>query len=130
MNDTQSSISELDKAISISAKESRTVEFGLNAEEAIDIENHKDKLIAERIKDIIHYRELRKQYANRVFIFMCIWSGVTFLVLMLKGLMGRQFELNDTVLVTLTGGTTISVIGLVGFIVQGLFNSNHHIKSK
>lgn len=36
MNDTQSSISELDKAISISAKESRTVEFGLNAEEAIE----------------------------------------------------------------------------------------------
>ena len=129
MNKIQSSISDLNKAISISAKESKSVEDNLSAEETIDIEFHKDELLSERINDIIHYRELRKEYAYKVFMFMCIWCVLTFSILIIKGSL-HKFDLSETVLVTLTGGTTVSVIGLVGFIIQGLFNSNNHYRTK
>lgn len=75
----------------------------------------------EQIKDLRHYRELRQSYSCKVYVFMCVWSGLMFGVLLLQGL--GALSLGNAVLVTLAGGTTASVIGLVGFIVQGLFNS-------
>ena len=93
--------------------------------EASYLDELQKALLGQQIKDIIHYRELRKKYANRVFFFMCIWSALSFLILLFHGCC-KWFHLSDTILVTLTGGTTVSVIGLVGFIIQGLFNSKNN----
>lgn len=123
---------DLDKAISDSAKSvqnQQPAENRLNDEECREIENIKRRLLEEEIRDIVDYRDLRNKYANRVFWFMCVWSALTFAVLVTKGFW-ECFDLNDTVLVTLTGGTTVSVIGLVGFIIQGLFNSNNKRKER
>lgn len=82
------------------------------------------QLLREQVTDVSHYRELRNTYAFRVFIFMCCWSSAVFLILMLKGFFPHCFLISDMVMTTLVGGTTISVVGLVGFMMQGLFHSN------
>ena len=128
MDNAQIQSEDLERAIAKSVNKSKPTDS--SNDEACDIERNRDLLLSEQIKDIVHYRVLRGKYGNRVFVFMCIWSGLTFALLLLKGFLGQQFELNDSVLVTLTGGTTVSVIGLVGFIVQGLFNSTHSQKPK
>ena len=118
------------RAIEISAKLSKPVHDGFKIDEEYMFESNRNQLIAEQINDIRHYRELRKEYASKVFKFMCAWSGLMFTILLFKGFMGNCFELSDTVLVTLTGGTTVSVIGLVGFMMQGLFHSKNSKENK
>ena len=81
-----------------------------------------NQLVFQKIKDLEHYRKLRKTYAFLVFTFMCIWSALMFGIIINNKRCG--LEVSDIVLTTLAGGTSISVIGLVGFIVQGLFNSS------
>ena len=67
--------------------------------------------------------ELMKPYANRVFGFLicyCLFVGVT---LMLQGFRIGSFNLSDTVMAVIAGSTAASAIGLVGFVVSGLFKS-------
>jgi hypothetical protein len=81
---------------------------------------HKEELLV----DLVHYRELRKMFGNRVFFFMCVWCAIVFAIVIMAGCRGWfDFKLADGVLITLIGGTTASVIGLVGFVIQGLFHS-------
>lgn len=77
--------------------------------------------LKEQNKDIIDNRKLRNQYALYCFIFMCIWCVFVLSVVLLQGFVVGGFVLSDMVLSTLIGGTTISIIGLVGFIMKGLF---------
>lgn len=95
----------------------------LECQESISLAQDQRNLMQERIKDTIHYRELRKTYAWRVFLFICCWSVAVLLILLSKGFFSSYFELSDIVLTTLVGGTTVSVVGLVGFMMQGLFHS-------
>lgn len=101
------------------------------AAESQMISGDQDEYLQEQIEDLKHYRELRNKYARCVFVFMCVWAGIMFLILIMKGWWGQCFTLSDTILTTLVGGTTVSVIGLVGFMMQGLFHSNgSHRKQK
>lgn len=109
---------------------SQTNDSGISYVETKEINHDQYKFIQEQVKDLQHYRGLRDKYARRVFIFMCIWSGFVFAILITKGLSARHFTLSDTVLTTLVGGTTVSVVGLVGFMMQGLFHSNGSNGSK
>ena len=76
----------------------------------------------EIIKDLIHYRGLRQKFSNKVFRFLTTWCICVLALILLSGFFDT-FKISDAVLVTLCGGTTVSAIGLVGFIVQGLFNN-------
>lgn len=98
--------------------------------EGLDLEEEQRREIHERCEDVVANRGLRKEYASKVFIFMCAWSALVFLIVILDALtynppIGVQkdlsFRLSSSVMTTLIGGTTVSVIGLVGFIVKGLF---------
>ena len=67
--------------------------------------------------------ELMKPYANRVFgflVFYCIFVAIT---LLLQGFRILGFELSDTVMAVIAGSTAASAIGLVGFVVSGLFKA-------
>mgnify|MGYP000130016367 CR=1 FL=1 len=87
--------------------------------------NQQTEILKEELKDKQHYRDLRKTYADRVFNFMCIWCIVVFLIVIADAISVLSFfHIDTSVLCTLIGGTTISVIGLVGFMMQGLFHSN------
>ncbi len=75
----------------------------------------------EQLKDIISNRNLREEYAKKVLRFLYIYCAVVVTLLILQGFHIYNFKLADLVVVTLVGGTAISVIGLVGFVIRGLF---------
>lgn len=105
-----------DSNLTESADEDRTFQAG------------KIDLLKEQITDVAHYRDLRSKYASRVFGFMWIWAAFVLVILLIRGFFPNCFTLSDVVLTTLVGGTTISVVGLVGFMMQGLFHSNNSKK--
>ena len=95
--------------------------------------------IRERCKDVKVNRELRKEYASKVYIFMCVWCGLVFLIIILDALTytpadscskDLSFRVSNTVMTTLIGGTTVAVIGLVGFIIKGLFSNPNNDEKK
>lgn len=60
-------------------------------------------------------------YAHRTFVFMCIYCGVVALLLILSGWQSSGFHLDDGVLKVLTGSTGVTVLGLVGMVLTGIF---------
>jgi hypothetical protein len=60
-------------------------------------------------------------YANRTFIFMCIYCAVVAILLILSGWKSSGFQLEDGVLKVLTGSTGVTVLGLVGMVLTGIF---------
>ena len=72
---------------------------------------------------------MMRPYANRVFNFLvgyCLFVGA---VVLLDGFKYRGFDLSDGVLSVIAGSTAASAIGLVGFVVSGLFKPQNE-KSK
>lgn len=108
-----------------------------------DLEQNSGKIYAECVRKLQNENaelelniELKKQYSNNIFAFMCVWTIFVFIIIFLDAFTYTpektsllyekdiSFDISDNVLVTLIGGTTISVIGLVGFVIQGLFPTN------
>lgn len=77
----------------------------------------------ERLKGIQQDRTERKKYAGRIFVLVSSWLGAILGILLLQGLLGSHgcFDLSDSVLMTLLGGTTGSVIAVVVLVVKYLF---------
>lgn len=67
-------------------------------------------------------RDQRKDFAERVYYFACVYMVFVFLILFLSGSTGTHFKLNDTVLVTLLRTTTANVIGVFAIVVTYLFS--------
>jgi hypothetical protein len=87
----------------------------------------KDKL-ALRIEQLNHQLgrnasldELIKPYAAKSFWFMCIYCAFAALVLTFNAFKWWNFQLAEGVLQTLVGSTAVSVIGLVGMVLTGVF---------
>ena len=87
------------------------------------INQEKINILQEEAKGVRQNRILKQFFAMRVFYFMCIWSGLLFSIIIVNGF-SEKLDISSVVEVTLAGGTTITTIGLVGFIVQGLFMKN------
>lgn len=66
-------------------------------------------------------RNQRKSYANKFFVFLCVYMGLVFLVLILCGFSLFGFTLSDTVLIALITTTTANVIGIFAFVIHYLF---------
>ncbi|MBJ7417939.1 MAG: hypothetical protein JHC88_21225 [Niveispirillum sp.] len=64
-------------------------------------------------------RSLRENYANRVFYYLCTYSFGAFSLIVLSGI--GFLEIPEAVLTTIVGSTALAAIGLVGFVVSGLF---------
>ncbi len=52
---------------------------------------------------------------------MCVYCGGVWLMLMLRGFEDLGFRLPDSVLQLLVGSTAVTVIGLVGMVLTGVF---------
>lgn len=89
-------------------------------EEEYSLDRAKLEYQIEKNKDIAHNRAMRKDIAGKVYNFLVWWCIALYTILIFQGWFD-SFDLSDTILVTLCGGTTVSTIGLVGFIVKGLF---------
>ena len=65
----------------------------------------------------------RKEYAKRIFILMCFWLAGMFALLLLQGSLSRPqlFNLSESVLLAVIGGTTLNVLGIFIIVVNYLF---------
>ena len=66
-------------------------------------------------------REQRKDFADRIFSFVCNYMIFVCIVLFLKAIT-PQFYLSDNVIITLLGTTTANVIGILIIVVNSLFS--------
>lgn len=85
--------------------------------------------VREDLNEKIANRGMRKVAAICVFTFMCVWSIALWVLIWWIGVT-HNFEYSANVLVTLIGGSSVSVIGLVGFVVKGLFGSSAEGRAK
>lgn len=73
------------------------------------------------IEDLIQDRDQRKVYGTRLFRLMVSWLCGVFIVIVLSGFNLFSFKLSTTVLTTLIGSTTASVLGLFAIVANYLF---------
>lgn len=64
--------------------------------------------------------EMRKEYASLTFKFVCYYMSFVFLILFLSG-SPSLFTMSDSVLITLLGTTTATIISLFAIVVNYLF---------
>jgi hypothetical protein len=68
--------------------------------------------------------EERKKYAHRTFCLICAWLTSVFLLLLLQGFEGfpaSRFVLDKTIIITVVGTTTASVLGIFIVVMHYLF---------
>jgi hypothetical protein len=85
-----------------------------NAETQTILEHNQDRRIN---------RKLRTKYADQVFCYLTYYSGFVGIIVMFSGLKPWSLSLPEIVLSTLVGSTAAAAIGLVGFVVNGLFKN-------
>lgn len=96
-------------------------------ERAIRVADQNFKLREERsqLKQELSSRKELDQlivpYAAKAFGFMCVYCGFVALVLLADGLSAFGFSLPHGVLKLLVGSTAVTVIGLVGMVLTGVF---------
>lgn len=64
---------------------------------------------------------LLEPYAHRIYWFLVGYCGTILGLLLLQGFRFWNFDLPESVLLVISGSTAVSAIGLVGFVVSGLF---------
>lgn len=67
--------------------------------------------------------EMMRPYADRVFLFLVGYCLFVALLILLEGFRVGEFDIADGVLGVIAGSTAVAAIGLVGFVVSGLFGS-------
>ncbi len=84
-----------------------------------------ERLNDEEIRDRQQNRAQRKEYADNIFTFLCVYMLFVGLIITGVGNSHCGFELSDTVLIALITTTTANVIGIFVFVVKYLFNPKH-----
>ena len=93
----------------------------LDEELRADLAQHQVAHLKENNLNLQSTRRLRQSVARAVYWFMVGWSLSVLALLILDGFKISGFNLPPTVLAALIGSTTASVIGMVAFLVKGLF---------
>ena len=90
-----------------------------------------EQLRNETLKDRQQDRAQRKEFAGKIYWLVAFWLGGVGVILLLSGWQHsawfpycRPFQLSDGVLMTLIGGTSASVIGLMVIVANYLFPKN------
>lgn len=96
------------------------VEERIRKEELRKLELQNESLEGENKGDA-QDREQRKDFADRIFSFVCNYMIFVCIVLFLKA-NTPQFYLSDNVIITLLGTTTANVIGILIIVVTYLFS--------
>lgn len=92
-------------------------------DEALETEERKAKVagLQQDWRDKEANRKLRNEYAGKVFDYLLAYTFGAFILILLEGSGIGGFDLPDAALVVVVGSTAVSAIGLVGFVVSGLF---------
>lgn len=67
--------------------------------------------------------EMVKPYANRIFWFVAAYCVGVGIMIWMTGFRFQTFYLSDVVLGVIAGSTAVSVIGLIGIVLTGLFGA-------
>lgn len=92
----------------------------VNAIDELDEKADKN-LENQRLKDAESNRHLREGYANKVYGYLVAYSAAALTLVVADGFKIFGFDLDTTVVSIIVGSTAVSAIGLVGFVVKGLF---------
>jgi hypothetical protein len=76
--------------------------------------------LQEQNEDLRQDRSERKDYADRIFQLVCLWLGAVGFIVFLQATSPR-FNLPDSVLLAILGGTTASVISIFIIVANYLF---------
>lgn len=85
-----------------------------------------NNILAEELEGIKQDRAQRKEFAIRIFNFVSLYMLGVFFVLVMSGITCNNFLLSDTVLVTLLGTTTATIIGVFNFVARYLFHNKNN----
>ncbi len=93
----------------------------------LSAENERLRADIEGLKGQQAYDDVRTRmmepYAGKVFRFLIGYCAFVGVVILLSGFKVGGFDISDTVLGIIAGSTAASAIGLVGFVVSGLFGA-------
>lgn len=93
----------------------------------LSAENERLRANVERLEGQETYDDVRKRmmepYAGKVFNFLIGYCAFVGMIILLSGFKIGGFKISDTVLGIIAGSTAASAIGLVGFVVSGLFGA-------
>ena len=81
----------------------------------------KNAALEEENKGDSQDRDQRKEFADKIFSFVCLYMFAVFFILFLCA-SPNSFCLSDSVLITLLGTTTANVIGILIIVVTYLFS--------
>jgi hypothetical protein len=93
--------------------------IGQLSEELAKVTAERDKLLESR--EVVIARML-KEYVDKVFLFVAWYCGTVGLFIFLCGL-NQGFVLPEPILGIIAGSTAVSVIGLIGLVITGLFGN-------
>lgn len=82
-----------------------------------------NELLAEELESHRQDRDQRKDFAMKIFDFVSLYMLGVFVLLVLSGIECNRFRLSDSVLLTLLGTTTATIIGVFNFVARYLFHS-------
>lgn len=82
-----------------------------------------NELLVEELAGKKQDRDQRKEFANKIFDFMCWYIIAVFAVIILKGITVNCFYVSDDIILALLGTTAVEVIGTFAFIARYLFGS-------
>jgi len=68
--------------------------------------------------------KMAEPYANKVFGFLVGYCLFVAAIILMNGFQCTGFHISDVVLGVIAGSTAVAAIGLVGFVVSGLFGAS------
>ena len=101
----------------------------------VGLEDHKLQYeidaLRQELKESADNHQLRIDYANKIFILVCVWLGCVIAAVLLAGFKSYDnFTLSDKVLITFITSTTINVLGLFAIVAKWLFQQNNKDQKK
>ena len=96
-------------------KQTEAVKIALDA---LKIENDSKEL---KNKDLSILIAMKQKYAKNIFCFICVWSVFVGIVLISKGINSWNFNLSDTIIITLISSSFVQVIGLMYIVLNHIF---------
>lgn len=126
-------IAQLDEIKVTSSRDVALAENEQRVLKSAEFDEYENKMLGPRIDRYRLKTDLIKEYAQKLFWFMVVWSIMIFYILLLSGLTWKHeslwgfalgFDLPEKVLITLVGATTIQVIGLFASVAYYLYRSD------
>jgi hypothetical protein len=100
-------------------------EIGYLSDLLAESEAEVDRLTGKATVDDVRAQMLQP-FAEKVFAFVALYCVAVFALLIASGQQRGSFHLSDTVLSVIAGSTAVSVIGLIGMVISGLFGGTRH----